>query len=100
MPDKYRVLEDWSTDTSTYRQYIVFNEIFKRNMIVKCVREGQYKRFKDFLIMVSLWMKISDHPNIPTIHYIEYLNDTPLITTEYIANANIERKIKLLLELV
>ncbi len=100
LPDKYRVLEDWTTVTAAYKTYIVFNEIFKRNMIVKCVRENQYLKYKDFLIMVSLWMKISDHPNIPTIHYIEYLNDTPLITMEYVANASIERNQDNYIELV
>lgn len=61
-------------------------------MNIKAPRPGQYRDTKNFLTMVSQWLKISDHPNIQTIHYIEMVNETPQLALEYISAASIERR--------
>jgi hypothetical protein len=86
-------LEEWTTNTSSYASYLIYNEVFKRLLVVKAPRLGQYKRGKDFLIMVAQWMKISDHPNIQTIHFIEMMNDTPQLAMEYISAGSLERSL-------
>lgn len=91
LPGKYKIVEDWTIDSISFQTFLIYNEIFKKLILVKSPRPGQYKRLKDFMVMIGLWLKISDHPNIQTIHYIEILNDTPQIALEYMATATLER---------
>lgn len=92
IPGKYKVLENWTHDQSSYATYLIYNDVFRKLVTIKAPRTGQFRRTKDFLIMVSLWMKISDYPNIQTIHYIEMLNETPQVAMEYMAAATLERR--------
>lgn len=96
IPGKYKVLEEWTQDTTSYATYLIYNDVFRKLISIKAPRTGQFRRTKDFLVMVSLWMKISDHPNIQTIHYIEMLNETPQVAMEYMAAATLERSLLLL----
>lgn len=91
LPGKYKIIEDWTVDNVAYQTFLAYNEIFRKFVLIKTPRPGQFKRLKDFMVMISLWLKISDHPNIQSIHYIEMLNDTPQIALEYMASATIER---------
>lgn len=97
LPGKYKViffqqvLEEWTSNTSSYSGYLVYNEVFKKLISIKAPRVGQYRNTKDFLVMIAQWKKISDHPNIHTIHYIELLNDTPQLALEYLTAGTIER---------
>lgn len=88
---KYKVLENWTTEKSSYCTFLVYNEVFKKKMIIKHPRPGQFKSFKDFVVAVGGWKRISDHPNIPTIHFIETLNTNRTIVMEYISSTTLER---------
>lgn len=94
LPGKWRVIEEWTREVDPYCTFLIYNEVFQRFMIMKTPREGQFKKVEDFIVMVSLWKKISDHPNIPTIHYIEMINERPLIALEYHSTATIEKLVQ------
>ena len=90
LPGKYKVLEDWTTPETSYCTYLVYNEVFQRQMLVKTVRDGQYKDLTKYQILLSLWKRISDHPNIPTVYYIELINNIPCVSVEYTNLASLE----------
>lgn len=91
LPGKFKVIEEWGTEFSSYNTYLVYNSVFHKKMIVKTLKEGRYKEKVDFLTTVSMWRKISDHPNILSIYYIEYLNSIPFISLEYLSSVSIQR---------
>ena len=80
---KFKILEDWTSADSNFCTYLIYNHVFQRKMILKCARDGQYRDLTKYQILLSLWKRISDHPNVPTIHYIELINDTPCLSLEY-----------------
>jgi len=62
-------------------------------MVYKGPQEGRFFDITDFLIVCALWQKISDHPNIITVHYIESINNIPFLGLEYVPCASLEQLI-------
>jgi hypothetical protein len=89
---QFKVLEDFTSEQSSYRTFLVYNETFKRLMIVRTTHEGQFREIKDVIVGNNMWMRISDHPNIQTMHYIEAINKSAVMACEYVAAVSIERK--------
>ena len=62
-------------------------------MVYKGPQEGRFFDMTDFLVICALWQKISDHPNIVTVHYVENINDVPFLGLEYVPCASLEQLI-------
>lgn len=97
---QFKVLEDFTTEQSSYKTFLVFNETFKRLMIVRTTHDGQFREMKDVIVGNNMWMRISDHPNIQTMHYIEAINKSAVMACEYVAAISIQRRFVLTSELV
>merc|ERR1712100_296096 len=45
----------------------------------------------DFLTNAALWKKVSDHPNIMQIYFVENINSLPYIGLEYCPSVNLDQ---------
>lgn len=94
IPNHFLILQDWTkSEDDAWRVFLVYNYVFQKMMVYKGPQEGRFFDMTDFLIICALLQKISDHPNIITVHYIESINNIPFLGTEYIPCASLEQLI-------
>jgi serine/threonine protein kinase len=93
--DHLLIIEDWTKGyKNSFCTWFVYNLAFRRLMVLKSPQRDRFTTNIDFLTNAAMWKKVSDHPNIIQVHFVENINAVPYIALEYTPSASLDQLVK------